>query len=622
MPSATPSLLSRLSSGPSRNGRDDLHELPPHLRGNASSAPLTAQSTSPPFARKNSAASHAQPIPTTGKTPGSRWGNAASPPARSPPVLRAGSGGLATSPPSSVILGKSSSPTSGSALDQIEAMLSQMRTQSTAAAASPPLASSQPLGTSPSRWPTQPHHSPIPSAPSHSTPTPAPAKLAQPAKKQILGGRSKWARAGDAEADNFASAAERAAAEGKEVVAAKKGDAEVEVQLAPPIPPAQTIPAVAAPSTESPLLTSPAKPVSQPRLQPSSAGHIDWADDEDDDTLPTLDDWGVEPLATKTPEEEHEGEELAPFAEDPEPLPRSLPSQPPKPQPAASEQPVPPPEKERQRLRISSAAATRVISHALSGNNRIPLREPAPLPPHLALSTPAPAPPPNLSSPRAKVDRLEQQEKPAPKPLPKPTSRIFASARAAAAASSADAALPLSVSPPRHLASPPTRQSLLSTSPSGPLPPTTAPLSPPPVPKAEQPVELKPVSRKPMSPSGALFTRLSGLSASRPAAPPVPSSVVPPVVSEAKPVVDAEAQPLTNGAQTATAAAKVGDAKKRKARGGKGRGGTGAVPQPSAPTHTPAPPPLAYATPAKAVSSPRVLPAGRGGGGTQFSKWA
>ncbi|BGP12648.1 hypothetical protein JCM10213_008786 [Rhodosporidiobolus nylandii] len=724
MSSPAPSLLSRLSpapsSHPSSRQNGDLHEIPPHLRGApaaaadalSSSPPATLKPATSPSLRQNGfAAPHlnghagqtARPIParrpsSSSGINGASWRASASPPvamARSPPLVRAG-----TSP---LLAGKSSSPSSprsGSALDQIEAMLSQLRTQKEATA-SPPAGkpASLPRSNSTSTFsPPKPVRStngvyrppipssPSPSAPSSAVPKPAPspaaAAQAQAPKKQILGGRSKWARAGDAEADDYASVAEKEAAqreEGKAAPASTPQPAAKKEELVPPIPVVAPSPAPS-PQLPSPTATPSASVFSTSTSHPTShsvGGHIDWADaDDDDDTLPTLDDWGVETAAEG-------GEELAPFEADPEPaLPAAAPAPAPAPAPVpavnawarkpvvspatpsstASPSPAahpsiapepalePQPEKERQRLRISSAAATRVISHALSGNNRIPLREPQPLrnaqagpaavardpPPH-AKAAPTAAPvrdhPPhaNVKGPPAPAPPALAAPSPAPQPsptkktgaaIPPPSSRLFAAARAAALSSNAEAALSLSVSPPRTTAT---------------APPAALGWASPPEEKQpkEQDKASEPRQRKPTAPAGALFSRLSGLSASRPPssspsspAPPAPAAPAPARAAQSAAQQEKEQvhAPEDDGVGWAEAP------KKRKPRAGKGRGGAhayAAPPPPAAAVGKPPPPhvaamskpPLASSA-APAAQKSFVANSSRGGGGTQTSKWA
>ncbi|GAA6004418.1 hypothetical protein JCM10207_000718 [Rhodosporidiobolus poonsookiae] len=649
MPSAdaAPSLLSRLSPAPGPHSHHapppaSSREGPPHLRNGKTDAVPSSLSQSvsppkmsssprlngsyarsPPTAHPSSFGTNAQNIPTSRNASGSRW--AASPPnhagtspfARSPPVMRAGQGAASSVSPGRMSLG--GSPSSGSALDQIESMLAQIRTQS---AASPP---------------TKPSSSPYRS-PSHLSTSLPKVTLSPPAKaagagRQVMGGRSKWARAGDAEADDFPSVAAKEAAAQKETPS-----------LPPPVPVvAQPAPAPAAAPPPPPSHPSPPEP---PKPFTPSSHHIDWADDDDDDALPSLDDWGVDVEPT-------------PFEPDPEPEPS-----PPPPAAAVSAAPAPP------QPSLPHIGGRRQNAPAASGNAwrapRLPRSPPSANPthlhppPHLAFpprqpshAAPARAPPPHLAAAAAPpppapapAPAPAPTPKAAPRPIPPPTNRIFASARAAATSSAAAAALSVSPTSPSSHPPPAEPHSLAdAASPPSDAPPpsataTAGELSQSP-PWQQQPTRKR--STGPPEPSSALFSRLSGIG-STPARPAAQGA--PPKAPTGPAAMGAGA---SGGApQGPTGGAGPGAGGKKKSRGGKHRGGavgaasapTGGAPhgaaggaKPSAgpaktapPAAASAPPPAPPSAPAKEAKKPAPPPAvsawGRGGGGTQTSKWA
>ncbi|BGO99300.1 hypothetical protein RTBOTA2_000368 [Rhodotorula toruloides] len=368
--------------------------------------------------------SKAQPIPANRSTRSSRW--AASPPS-SPPIARSplSFGNRAqtfgTSPNGNALsTSAGKTPTASSpALDQIEAMLSQLRTTnpSSSPAKSPTIQSNlskSPASASMSQptlpQPDTPHHSPP--APPANVPPPlaAPVQSAPPEapKKKVLGGRSKWARTGDDEPDEFASLAEKELHSGSNA----KQVAEEKPAAPPVLEPVGSVAERPASSARLPAGEKTAPPVVETESQADSPGqaeasfsaspqrrpsvsstssssasqshHIDWADD-DDDELPGLDDWGIE----TTP---------ATFDTSTPPSPAV---------PSTSPPPSMPPLGARRRSTGRSQKSP-------------PQPSPAPLPPGNRFTAP---PSPTKGTPRTPRG-----------PPAKPPARLFASARAAALA--------------------------------------------------------------------------------------------------------------------------------------------------------------------------------------------
>ncbi|BGO94648.1 hypothetical protein NBRC10512_004923 [Rhodotorula toruloides] len=461
--------------------------------------------------------SKAQPIPANRSTRSSRW--AASPPS-SPPLARsplsfgnrAQASGIS---PNGNNLSSSTgkTPTASSpALDQIEAMLSQLRTTnpSSSPAKSPTIQSNFSQSPAPTiishLTPSQPetqHESPAAAPANPYPPPPASVQSAQPEapKKKVLGGRSKWARAGDDEPDEFASLAEKELHSGskskqeqeqKPVVPSVQGpiasvadkptalarSPSVDTTAPPPVaesdsqadPPDQADPSFSASPQRRPSISSTSS------SSASQSHHIDWADD-DDDELPGLDDWGIE----TTPATYDVSTPSAPAI------------------PSTSLPPSMPPLGARRRSTGRSQKSP-------------PQPSPAPLPPVNRFTAP---PSPTKGTPRTPRG-----------PPAKPPARLFASARAAALAT------------PPHLAA------------SASTPTTPMALAP----HAAQTEEGSWRDRKPRTPGGpgsALFSRaFSGIS---PAAGSPPTPVAAPV------------SPATEAAS-----------KGRRSRGGKARNKGGA----------------------------------------------
>ncbi|GAA5980461.1 hypothetical protein JCM5350_001507 [Sporobolomyces pararoseus] len=235
----------------------------------------------------------ALPIPPSRSTNSSRW--ASSPPSRTHTVKKGFSPLLqATNPSSSPPPISSTSPSTSPALQQIETMLSQLRTvgspSKTSVSSSPSnrnhLASTSPMKSpnksflSSSRSPARPD-SFLSRSPSNG--------LTDGMKRPALGGKSRWARDSDEEPEpvelpkkestNHTAVVEKGVKPGvvEERVEAPRVGVETEEKV--------VVPQDAAESTTVP---------SSPAFEPSHVApfHIDWAEDEED-ALPDLDDWGV-----------------------------------------------------------------------------------------------------------------------------------------------------------------------------------------------------------------------------------------------------------------------------------------------------------------------------------------
>ncbi|TNY19779.1 hypothetical protein DMC30DRAFT_288317 [Rhodotorula diobovata] len=534
-----------------------------------------------------------QPIPAARSTRSSRW--AASPPASpalgSSPQAVFGSASSARSimtmaagsPPAAApatTMGSSpgsragfSPPKASPALDQIESMLAQLR--ATPSSSPPKVSTSPPKPSSslPRHSPLLAGAAPLPSVPAaasgnKSAPAPAPAS-SSPAKKKVLGGRSKWARADDDEPDEFASVKEKeqveanksgAAAAGKTdppappvpVVAPAASTAAAEPASAPSAPTAVS-PAAAAPNPTPSQRSPPVAPaVSTIRSETANAS-LSWADD-DDDELPDLDDWGIPASSLPPPNFAHE-DEPAPAA--------SL--------PPAQPQPALPPLGARRRSHSNASGGGGGNKHN-HGHGHGHARSP----PHVARSPP--------TSPRAVAPAAPPHPHHPHHPPPKAPSRLFANAARAAASGAGAGAREL----PPHVVSPAAQGA------------------------ASPQQQHKARERERMAPPGALFSRLSGLAphpsgGGKGAAPPGSAPVAP---------AAAGGHGAGAGGGGGAGGAKAG----RRSRGGKpraslggGAAGTGAgVGASPAPVHAPA----------------RFAPAPEGGswrdrgGAGAASKWA
>ncbi|POY71317.1 hypothetical protein BMF94_5629 [Rhodotorula taiwanensis] len=404
MPSADspqPSLLSRLAPRADSTPPVEISPRPhhgAHSGGLFASSPASPPVGSPPFVGSPSRASRSprkgnhfprqnaqpvphiaplpdevlsrsQPIPVERSTNSSRW--ASSPPVSSPPARSPAKQGIplgtSSSPRSFGALGSTSPatrgsraggpaspPTGGRGSGQLESTVAQMQTTSLSPPPGTTQAFSPPRHAPPSpsfRAATSPHS---PSALSHS---PASNKLPPPASnpgrtpKKVLGGKSKWAQAGDDEPDEHASVAERLKEEqlsplpadltpkkrtsdeakvsplpvlGRNVRELADSDAGVEdlaktptpaaplarKEAEPAPPPAEVVTAAEAQAEDTDDGSHPSSSESRrssisstaSSSAPSQSGsHIDWADN-DDDELPTLDDWGID-TSTYTAEE-------------------------------------------------------------------------------------------------------------------------------------------------------------------------------------------------------------------------------------------------------------------------------------------------------------------------------
>ncbi|GAA5991998.1 hypothetical protein JCM10908_000688 [Rhodotorula pacifica] len=563
----------------------------------------------------------AQPIPVERSTNSSRWASsppgpaavvASSPSAARSPAKRTSNflpgsasprdvpGPMSIASPNSRSAGPASpSGSNGSpALGQLESMISQMRTASVsppshlAASRSPPPRStpaSPPLRAatsprSPNSWLSKspssfraaammagPSTSPLSASPKAPAPiaSSSPSASAARTPKKVLGGRSKWAVAGDDEPDEHASVAELRKQQKESDIPLQTPAKAQNIQEArsSPQPAAQQIQNLKAEETGEDLSKTPTPSASaafagrSPQVAvaqaetdakvdevgaeddeddeddapstssrrgsiSSSAGsdapsqsssHINWADD-DDDELPTLDDWGIDTTSTYTPSE----------LGDTSPTTTTT-------------------------TTGSSTPAAAALPNL--GSKRHPNRS------HRSPPAPTNAKP-----------LLPPQSTPRPPPI-KPNGRLFASAARAATGAAADL--------PPHLAA-------RGSPHAGKSAPVAA--TPPPPPPTERSWRDRAAGAG--GPSPAAFSRLSGLP--------------PPAARKAGAPAATGAAPSTPTAAAATASPTGKASSSRKSKKGKSRGGAK-----SAEAH------IAHAPAGSSKSN-----AGGGGGGGGGSKWA
>ncbi|GAA5961277.1 hypothetical protein JCM3765_002896 [Sporobolomyces pararoseus] len=238
----------------------------------------------------------ALPIPPSRSTTSSRW--ASSPPSRTHTVKKGFSPLLqATNPSSSPPPISSTSPSTSPALQQIETMLSQLRTavspSKTSTSSSPSnrnhLASSSPSKVSHSPTKSLLSSSRSPARPdsflSRSPSNRPPEEIKRPA----LGGKSRWARDSDEEPEPVeVPKKEQPSRVIKEGGGAEPGVSEDQAEI---------LQSKVETEEKAPVpqdATEPTTVPSSPAFEPSHVApfHIDWAEDEED-ALPDLDDWGV-----------------------------------------------------------------------------------------------------------------------------------------------------------------------------------------------------------------------------------------------------------------------------------------------------------------------------------------
>ncbi|GAA5848381.1 hypothetical protein JCM3766R1_002329 [Sporobolomyces carnicolor] len=286
------------------------------------------------------------PIPASRSTNSSRW--ASSPPSaaaasRAHPVKKGFSPLIrpvdpaGSSPPP--ITASSTSPSTSPALQQIETMLSQLRTTTGAsptksvpssspgirapiASLSPSKVSASPTTTktllSSSRSPVRPDSFPLTSPSMHrgaldtseeklSTLSSRRRGAADAVKRPALGGKSRWARDSDEEPEpvRFGSIDKGASngLAGQSPARAERSDPQSRAaRIAPGAGEGATRhesefePSRTANPHDGTAEVSPAIAPSSPALEADhevAPFHIDWADDDDDDALPDLHDWGV-----------------------------------------------------------------------------------------------------------------------------------------------------------------------------------------------------------------------------------------------------------------------------------------------------------------------------------------